>query len=208
MRLPRDAWGRAALLPWPTGGRYRDAALPPPDVRWRLNRKSVRCAVLGCQEWENYGCQLHTVLQRVRMPPSNRRSSRQQSERMMEASSSEPLREKGRLGRFSDHAGRNASERRAGPETASAEADPPFSRGRPPSTGKRTTHAPVGSAGVVAAARMEEGDGSTTGSPVSGVARANRNPARGRPGRQRGGGACSAAEAGRRRWSEGAPVRE
>ena len=162
MRPPRDAWDRAALLLWPTGGRYHDAAAPPADVRWRRNRQSVRCAVLGCQEWENYGCQLHTVLQRVRMPPSNRRSSRQQSERMMEATtSSEAPREKGRLGRFSVHAGCNASERRAGPETASAEADPPCLRGRAPSTGQRTPHASVGSAGVVAAAAWKRGTGAT-----------------------------------------------
>ncbi|MCY4004277.1 MAG: hypothetical protein OXF33_11295 [Rhodospirillales bacterium] len=62
-----------------------------------------------------------------------------------------------------------------------------------------------GSTGVVAAARMEEGHGSNTGSPVGGVARANQNRARGRQG---GGGACSTAEAGRRRWREGALVRE
>ena len=40
--------------------------------------------------------------------------------------------EKGRLGRLSDHAGRNASERRAGLETLNAEADPTVMRGRPP----------------------------------------------------------------------------
>jgi len=44
--------------------------------------------------------------------------------------------ETGRLGRFSDHAGRNASERRAGLETLDAEADPPDIRGRLPSVGK------------------------------------------------------------------------
>ena len=49
---------------------------------------------------------------------------------------------------------------------------------------------------VLAAARMEEGDGSNTGSPVGGVARTNRNPVRGRLGRQGGGWACSTAEAG------------
>ena len=65
-----------------------------------------------------------------------------------------------------------------------------------PSAGKRTTRAPAGSAGVVAAARMEEGDGSNTGSPVGGVARTNRNPVRGRPGRQGGGWACITADAG------------
>ena len=102
--------------------------------------------------------------------PANCRSSRKQSERMMEVTTSfEALRQKGRLGRLSDHAGRNASERRAGLETSNAEADPPVSRGRLPAGGKRTTNAPVGSAGVVAGARMEEGDGSNTGSPVGGV---------------------------------------
>ena len=57
------------------------------------------------------------------------------------------------------------------------------------STGKRATHAPAGSAGVLAAARMEEGDGRNTGSPGGGVARANRQPARdgsGRSGWRRG----------------------
>jgi len=39
--------------------------------------------------------------------------------------------EKGRHGWLSDHAGRNASERRAGLETGVAEADPPELRGRP-----------------------------------------------------------------------------
>ena len=56
--------------------------------------------------------------------------------------------------------------------------------------------APAGPAGVLAAARMEEGEGSNTGSPVGGVARTNRNPVRGRLGRQGGGWACSTAEAG------------
>ena len=109
--------------------------------------------------------------------------------------SSEALRQKGRLGRLSDHAGRNASKRRAGLETDNAEADPPVSRGRLPSAGKRTT-APAGSAGVVAAARMEEGDEGNTGSPVGGVVRTNRNPVRGRLGRQGGGWACITADAG------------
>ena len=43
---------------------------------------------------------------------------------------------------------------------------------------------------------MEEGDGANTGSPVGGVARANRNPVRGRPGRPGGGRACITADAG------------
>ena len=71
--------------------------------------------------------------------------------------SSEALRRTGRLGRLSDHAGRNASERRAGLETSNAGADPPVSRGRLPAAGKRATNAPAGPAGVVAAARMEGG---------------------------------------------------
>ena len=45
------------------------------------------------------------------------------------------------------------------------------------------TATPSGSAGVVAAARMEEGKERNTGSPAGGAARANRTPARGRPGR-------------------------
>ena len=48
---------------------------------------------------------------------------------------------KGRRGRLSDHAGRNASERRAGLETNAAEADPPIIRGRLPAVGKRATQA-------------------------------------------------------------------
>ena len=55
--------------------------------------------------------------------------------------------------------------------------------GRLQSAGKRATRAPAGSVGVVAAACMQEGNGRNTGSPVGGVARANRTPARGRPGR-------------------------
>ena len=74
----------------------------------------------------------------------------------------------GCLGRPGDRAGRNASERRAGLETCNAEADPTVSRGRLPLAGKRATRALAGSAGVVAAARMEEGEGSNTGSPVGG----------------------------------------
>ena len=64
-----------------------------------------------------------------------------------------------------------------------AEADPPEIRGRLPAVGKRATRAPTGSAGVVAAARVEEGNGRNTGSPAGGVARANRQPARVRSGR-------------------------
>ena len=75
------------------------------------------------------------------------------------------------------------TERCAGLETSDAEADPPGIRGRLPAVGKRATRAPTGSAGVVVAARVEGGDGRNTGSPAGGVARANRQPARVRPGR-------------------------
>ena len=104
--------------------------------------------------------------------------------------------EKGRLGRFSEHAGRNASESRAGLETGNAEADPPVKRGRLASVGKRATRAPIGFAGVLAAARMEDGDGGNTGSPVGGEHAPNRTPARGRLGRQGGGWARTTGEAG------------
>ena len=59
-----------------------------------------------------------------------------------------------------------ASKRRAGLETRDAEADLPAKQGRLPSVGKRVTRAPTGSAGVLAAARMEGGNGRNTGSPV------------------------------------------
>ena len=55
--------------------------------------------------------------------------------------------------------------------------------GRLPAVGKRATRAPTGSAGVMAAARVEEGNGRNTGSPAGGVARANRRPVRARSGR-------------------------
>ena len=103
---------------------------------------------------------------------------------------------KGRLGRLSDHTGYNASKRRAGLETRTAEADPPLKRGRLPAVGKRATRAPTGSAGVMAAARVEEGIGRNTGSPAGGVARANRQPARVRLARQGGGEVRSTKEAG------------
>ena len=83
---------------------------------------------------------------------------------------------KGRLGRFSEHAGRNASERRAGLETNNAEADPPCLRGRLAAVGKRATRAPSDSAGVLTAACVQERDSSNTGSPVGGVHAPTRNP--------------------------------
>ena len=52
--------------------------------------------------------------------------------------------DKGRQGRLSDPAGRNASEARAGLESEVADADPPEIRGRPRGMGKREpTRAPV-----------------------------------------------------------------
>ena len=73
--------------------------------------------------------------------------------------------------------------RRAGLETGNPEAESPELRGRLPAVGKRATRAPTGSAGVMAAARVEEGNGRNTRSPAGGVARANRQPARARSGR-------------------------
>ena len=77
--------------------------------------------------------------------------------------------ERAAIGRLSDHAGCNVSERRAGLETSDVGADPPVLRGRLPSVGKRTTQAPTDPTGVMVAARMEEEDGSNTGSPVGGA---------------------------------------
>ena len=64
-----------------------------------------------------------------------------------------------------DPAGRNARERRAGFERGDAEADPPATRGKRVSGGKRATRAPADSAGVMAAARREEGGGARHGKP-------------------------------------------
>ena len=68
------------------------------------------------------------------------------------------------------------SERRAGLETGNVEADPPRFRGRLIRDGKRAARAPSGSTGVLAAARMEEGYGSNTGSPCGGQRRPTGNP--------------------------------
>ena len=57
-----------------------------------------------------------------------------------------------------------------------AEADPPIIRGRLASDGKRATRAPDGSAGVLATARMQEGNGGNTGSPIGSVTRATGTP--------------------------------
>lgn len=68
------------------------------------------------------------------------------------------------------------SERLAGLETGNVEADPPGIRGRLTSVGKRAARAPTGSTGAVAAARMEEGYGSNTGSSCGGQCRPTGNP--------------------------------
>ena len=64
------------------------------------------------------------------------------------------------------------------PKTENAESDPPKLRGLLPPTGKRAMRAPVGSAGVVSAARE-----------ALAVVRTHQpEPREGRPGRQGGGG--------------------
>ena len=86
---------------------------------------------------------------------------------------------KGRLGRLSERAGRNASERRAGLETVNAEADPPRFRGRLPATGTangREREWPVVSAGVLATACTRRGVECNTGSPVGGAHAPTENP--------------------------------
>ena len=103
---------------------------------------------------------------------------------------------KGRLGRLSEHAGRNASERRAGLEKGDAEADPPIFRGRLAASGKRAMRAPGVSAGVLTAACVQEGNRGNTGSPVGGAPAPNRESARTSLGRQGGGEARSSEEAG------------
>ena len=97
--------------------------------------------------------------------------------------SAEALRRQGPPWAVQRPLGPQRCERCAGLETSDAEADPPGIRGRLPAVGKRATRAPTGSAGVMAAARVEEGIGRNTGSPAGGVARANGQPARVRSGR-------------------------
>ena len=122
-------------------------------------------------------CAVERRCPRVRNPPGNCRSSRKQSERSKEVTNwTGTSMAKGRLGRLSEHAGRNASERRAGLETGNAEADPPLIRGRLAAVGKRATRAPIGSAGVLAVACVQEGDSSNTGSPDGGAHAPTGNP--------------------------------
>ena len=92
--------------------------------------------------------------------------------------SSEALRWKGSPWAAQRPCGPQRSERRAGLETNNAEADPPDQRGRLPRVGKRATQTPTRSAGVVAAARMEEGNERNAGSPAGDDAHVNRQPVR------------------------------
>ena len=74
--------------------------------------------------------------------------------------------------RLSEHAGRNVSERRAGPETGNCESRPSVNKGKTASGNrKRATRALPTLAGVLVSARMEEERSRNTGSPGDGVAR-------------------------------------
>ena len=107
--------------------------------------------------------------------------------------------QKGRLGRFSEHAGCNASERRAGLEKLDAESAPPLFRGRLPPTGnaswigdERTTgRLRRGIGGGMCARRAQEQHGKT----CRWRSRANRELARASLGRQGGGVDRSTEEA-------------
>ncbi|MCL2459302.1 MAG: hypothetical protein FWF31_10780, partial [Desulfobulbus sp.] len=63
------------------------------------------------------------------------------------------------------------SERLAGLESPNAEADPPVERGRLPVPEEESETSALASAGVVAAARMQEDSRSNTGSPPRGLRR-------------------------------------
>ncbi len=158
-------------------------------MRWTQGQFSLFDNVRRAKALAPSGCEAR---------PANCRSSRKPSERVMEVTTwTEALRRDGPpYGRLSEHAGRNASERRAGLEKDDAEADPPLFRGRQPASGKRATRAPGVSAGVLAAACVPEGDGGNTGSPVGGVHAPTGLPrGTGRAG-QGGGEARSTGEAG------------
>ena len=90
-------------------------------------------------------------------------------------------RKRGRRGRFSERAGRNASERRAGLEKLNAEADPPTFRGSLPATGDATEDG--GERHQAGRLRRGSGDGMcakgsgcNTGSPVGGAHASPGNP--------------------------------
>ena len=140
---------RASLIDISLHGPRFQQILPNPTVR-----RAKALAPSGCEA-----------------RPANCRSSRKPSERVMEVTTwTEALRRKGPpFGWLSEHAGRNASKRRAGLEKHNAEADPPLFRGRQPASGKRATRAPGVSAGVLAAACVQEGDRGNMGSPGGGA---------------------------------------
>jgi hypothetical protein len=95
-------------------------------------------------------------------------------------------RDKGRLGRLSDPAGRNASERRAGLERNDVDADPPTKRGRLPGVGKQSTRAPAPSTGVVATACRRRVDGRQGRPGAVGIATRTSPAGDGQSGRRRG----------------------
>ena len=95
-------------------------------------------------------------------------------------------RDKGRLGRLSDRAGRNASERRAGLEKNNVDADPATERGRLPGVGKQSTRAPAPSTGVVATACRRRVDGRQGRPGAVGIATRTSPAGDGQSGRRRG----------------------
>ena len=95
-------------------------------------------------------------------------------------------RDKGRLGRLSDPAGRNASERRAGLERNDVDADPPTKRGRLIGVGKQSTRAPAPSTGVVATACRRRVDGRQGRPGAVGIATRTSPAGDGQSGRRRG----------------------
>ena len=115
---------------------------------------------------------------------------------------------KGRLGRLREQAGRNVSERRAGPEMRNVGADPASEWGRPPSrvSGGATPTLTRGPTGVMATACLHKEARRNTGSPEWWVRDPTGCP-RGIGQTTRGvGEAHSTGEAGQRWWREGASV--
>src|SRR5712692_3576519 len=87
--------------------------------------------------------------------------------------------------RLREQAGRNASERRIGPETYNAGADPADIWGKPPSSMSGEQPDPIdGPAGVVATACLQRRTNATREAPAVRGSPLNRTPARDRPGRR------------------------
>jgi len=104
-----------------TEGRPHD---PPRSAR-HMNRRSSNSVIKNRRKHLALRAQAHRKLT---------------SDAAGQLASSKP-RDKGRLGRPSDPTGRNVNEVRAGLERVDADADPPFSRGRPRGQGSnRRTH--------------------------------------------------------------------